>query len=227
MVAAPAHDGANNVWHTCALVNTAKQAIMRDINIIPIYMSYDSLVQRARNDIVKLALQMEVDDLVFIDTDQDWDVDDFFKLIEHDVDVVGVPIRKKSDEETYNVKLLREYKVLENGLVDVDSVGTGMLRLTRKALLAVWNDSEEYLEQGKGMGRMVFSVEIVGGVLCSEDVILCKKLNDNGIRVYIDPTLNAAHSGHKRWIGDFDTWIGLVTTEPKPTLQEMKSMKEF
>jgi len=212
MLAAPSYDGTVGVWHACALSETAKIGIQNGVNIIPIYMSFDSLVQRARNDIVQLALKTGVDDLVFIDTDQDWNPQDFFKLLSHDVDVVGCPVPKKSDVPTYNIKLVsKPYKVLDNGLVEVDSVGTGFLRVTKDALQQLWDDSEEYSEDNKTC-RMVFNIGIVDGKLHSEDVIFCAKWKALGGKVYIDPTIDSAHSGEKRWIGNFQPWIAQVTS---------------
>ena len=88
MIAAPSYDGTITVWHASALSETCKAGLAKDINVYCIYMSYDSLVQRARNDIAQLALDQGVDDLVFIDCDVDWTPEDFFKLLEHDADVV-------------------------------------------------------------------------------------------------------------------------------------------
>lgn len=207
MIAAPSHDGRVNVWHTSSLSETCKIGLKKDINVFAIYMSFDSLVQRARNDIFKLAVEHDVDDLVFIDSDQDWQPESFFRLLEHDVDVVGVPVRKKSDYENYNIKLLtKNYNVLENGLVEVDSVGTGMLRISNKALKTIWENSPEYKDNDK-ISRMVFDVSIIDGELYSEDVIFCNKCHENNINVYIDPKINVGHSGDKRWIGDFEKWI--------------------
>lgn len=215
MIAAPSHDGTVNVWHASALSETVKLGLTKDINVFAIYMSFDSLVQRARNDLIKLAIEADVDDLVFIDTDQDWNPQDFFKLLEHDVDIVGVPVPRKSDEEQYNVKLVSlDYKVLENGLVEVDSVGTGMMRLSKRAIQTVWDLADKYTELGKGESRMVFDVGIVNGELYSEDVMFCSNWTALGEKIYIDPSINVGHAGNKRWIGDFQSWIKQILENP-------------
>lgn len=216
MIAAPSHDGAVNVWHAAALAETCKIGITRDINIIPIYMSFDSLVQRARNDIVKLAIESNVDDLVFIDTDQDWNPEDFFKLLDYNVDVTGAPVPKKSDNEQYNVRLVNShYEKDRASLVEVASVGTGFLRLTSCALKAVWKTSIPYVEDNGKEGRMVFDVCIKDGKLYSEDVSFCNKWTDSGGKIYIDPSINIAHSGEKRWTGDFEKWIDTVLNKQR------------
>ena len=211
MIAAPSHDGNVNVWYVFALAETIKLGLARNINISPIFVSFDSLVQRARNDIVRIALDSGVDDLVFIDTDQDWNPEDLFTLLSHDVDIVGAPVPKKSDQEAYNVKLLGDYEVQDNGLVAVDGIGTGMLRLTYEALDQLWDASESYMESDKEQEcRMVFDVKVVDGQLWSEDNVMCQKWKDLGGTVWIDPTINCGHVGIKKWVGRFEDWIDEV-----------------
>jgi hypothetical protein len=172
-------------------------------------MSYDALVQRARNDIFKLAVDAQVDDLVFIDCDVDWSPHDFFKLLEHDVSIVSAPIIKKSDAtHTYSVKLLGDYDVNENGLVEVDGCATGFMRIRSDALHRIWDSAPEYQEKHKTEpSRMVFDVKIVDGELWSEDIVFCDSWIKLGNKVYIDPSINCGHSGEKRWVGNFSEWI--------------------
>tara|TARA_R110000823_G_scaffold312381_2_gene438993 strand:+ start:1033 stop:1689 length:657 start_codon:yes stop_codon:yes gene_type:complete len=214
MIAAPSYDGTLTVWHASALSETCKMGLAKDINIYAIYMSYDSLVQRARNDIIQLALEHEVDDLVFIDCDVDWTPEDFFKLLEYDVDVVGGIYPKKGDKEDYPVKALDGVlKTREDGLVEVEGTATGFLRLTKKAIQKIWDVSEEYTESHKPNPiRMVFDIAIVDGELVSEDIIFCKKWREMGEKVYLDPSIKLSHVGTKRWNGDFLSWINKIKT---------------
>ena len=210
MVASPSYDGKATVWHIAALVESAKIGLANGVNIIPIYMSYDALVQRARNDIFKLAIDTGVDDLFFIDCDVDWNPQDLFRLLSHDAAIVAAPIIKKSDQTTFSVKLLGEFKVLENGLTEVDGVATGFMRIRRDALEKIWDSCEEYMEPHKPEpSRMVFDVKIVDGELWSEDIVFCNRWLELGGKVYIDPLVNCGHVGDKRWVGDFYEWIKL------------------
>lgn len=211
LLASPSYDGKVSVWHAAALSETCKIGMANGINVLALYLSFDALVQRARNDIFKIAYDNKVDDLVFIDTDQDWNPQDFFKLLSHDVEIVGAPVVKKSDQPSYNIKLIGDYEVLENGLVSVDSVGTGMLRIRSDAIKKIWESSEEYREDYKPEPtRMVFNVKVIDGQLWSEDVIFCENWTSSGGKIYIDPTINCGHSGEKRWVGNFEEWIKLA-----------------
>jgi hypothetical protein len=208
LVAAPSYDGKVNVWHAAALSETCKIGLTKGINVMAVYMSYDAPVQRSRNDIFKLAHDSQIDDLVFIDCDVDWNPPDFFRLLEHDVDIVAAPIVKKSDAEQYSVKLLGDYEVNDEGLVAVDGCATGFMRISRRAIEMLWNDAPEYQERHKDQpSRMVFDVQIIDGELISEDIVLCNKWTALGGTVYIDPSINCGHSGEKRWMSNFSNWI--------------------
>lgn len=212
MLSCPSYDGKVSVWHASTLAESSKLALSQGINIVAVYMSYDALVQRARNDIVKLAIDAKVDDLVFVDADTDWSPPDLLKLLSHDVSVVGAPVPKKAFVEQYNVRLLGDYVVGDDGLVEVDGVGTGFLRVRADALAKIWAASAEYREPHKSEpSRMVFEVRVVDGVLQSEDLAFCERLKTLGEHIYVDPTIDAGHVGEHRWIGNFAAWIEQAT----------------
>ena len=210
MLAAPSYDGAITVWHASALSETCKLGLTQDINIFCIYMSYDALVQRARNDIVQLALELNVDDLVFVDADVDWKPEDFMKLLSYDADMVGGVYPKKGDEEQYPVKLKNSgYQIQDSGLLEVEGLPMGFTRITKRALQMIWDESREYREPHKEkLIRMVFDINInEDGYLVSEDIAFCEKWKGMGGKLYLDPSIDLAHVGTKRWIGNFSSWI--------------------
>jgi glycosyltransferase involved in cell wall biosynthesis len=203
LLGTPAHDGRVDVWYCNSLVNTIKLAAQHDVQIDPIYMSYDSLIQRARNDLVRLALEQQYDDLIFMDSDQEWDPAWIFRLLAHEPDVVGGTVVKKSDQTLFNVKALKSGLALNSqGLIEVESVGTGFLRISRRALEAIWDISEEYINEGRKC-RMVFDVRLIDGELVSEDNVFCAKWRGLGNSVWIDPSMTCAHIGAKKYHGNF------------------------
>jgi hypothetical protein len=203
LLGTPAHDGRVDVWYCHSLVNTIKMAAQLGIQIDPIYMSYDSLVQRARNDLVRLALEQRYDDLIFMDSDQDWDPAWIFRLLDYTEDVVGGTVVKKSDRTLFNVKVLKSgIRIEPNGLMEVESIGTGFLKISRAALEAVWDISEEYINEGRKC-RMVFDVKLIDGELISEDNVFCAKWRGLGNQVWIDPTMTCGHVGVKKYTGNF------------------------
>jgi len=215
LIGTPCYDGKTDVWYNDSLNNSIRLALKMDIDLQVVYMAYDSLVQRARNDIVKLAIENDFDDLVFIDSDQGWKPESLFRMLDHPVDVVGAPVPKKTDaQEIYNVRINNiaqfgtpyTWDYPTNGLIPVDGIGTGMLRLSKKALQDLWNISEVYRNEGRE-SRMVFDIKIVNGDLVSEDNIVCNKLKDLGYPIYVDRTMTCSHIGVKKWEGNFEKYL--------------------
>jgi glycosyltransferase involved in cell wall biosynthesis len=207
LIGTPAHDGRVDVWFANSLVNTIKLSMQKGIEIIPVYMAYDSLVQRARNDLVRLAIEEKFDYLIFIDSDQEWNPEWIFKLIAYKEDVIGATVVKKSDNIAFNVKALKDgLKQQQNGLMEVECVGTGFLKISKKALQKVWDISPEYKNEGKTC-RMVFDVQLVDGELVSEDNVFCQKWRKLGNKVFIDPNMTCNHIGVKKYTGNFLEFI--------------------
>lgn len=216
MLGTPCLDGRPEAFFANSVIQTIKLAARHGIDVAPILMSYDALVQRARNDIVKLALENDFDDLLMIDDDEEWDPAHAIALLQHQVDVVGAAVRKKTDDaELYNVKAasLPLQGDATRKLWIVDAIGTGFLRLTRRALGALWNCSEEYLDDYGQHCRMVFNVGVIGGRLWGEDTFMCQKLTQAGFKIHVDPTITVAHIGMKKYSGDFAQYIRRLLNE--------------
>jgi len=212
MIATPCYDGRLDVWYTNSLCNTIKQSIPRDINLIPIWISFDALLQRARNDSIQTALSMGVDDLIWIDSDIEWEPADFFKLLDYPVDVVGGTYPKKGEKEEYVVRqLTRRPPDPITGLLEVEGLGTGFVRMSRAAMECLWNVSKPYLDpKDNKERRMIFDVvvEEVNGIpsMISEDIHAFDKLRNNGFKIWLDSKITCNHTGPKKFKGNFDRW---------------------
>ena len=207
LLGVPAYDGRVDVWFANSLVNTIRLSYEKQVAIVPVYMAYDSLVQRARNDIVRLAIEDDFDDLIFVDSDIEWHPDWLFKLLDYDVDVVGGLYPKKSDTEQYPVHALDTGMFVEpNGLIEMQGLPTGFLRISKSALKQVWDASAEYMNEGRKC-RMVFDIAIQDGLLVSEDIIFCRKWRSLGGKVWLDPVMCCNHIGIKKYTGNFIEYI--------------------
>jgi hypothetical protein len=86
--------------------------------------------------------------------------------------------------------------------MQVEGIGTGFLKLSRKALLTLWEKSSIYWNEG-AQNRMVFDIGIVEGNLMSEDRMMCKKLTDLGFKIWLNPSMCCKHIGVKIYEGNF------------------------
>jgi glycosyltransferase involved in cell wall biosynthesis len=209
LIGTPSYDGRIDVWFANSLLGTVRMAYDKDIHVHAIYTSYDSLIQRARNSLFKLAIDGGYDDLFFIDSDCEWEPEWFFRLLERPEPIVGGALVKKNDtSEGYTVKLLdKNLKWSEDKkIIEVDGVGTGFLKINRFALEKLWNMSDEYTSEGE-KHRMVCDIKVENGDLISEDYILCNKWKSLGYKVWLDPTITLNHIGTKKYKGNFQSFI--------------------
>jgi hypothetical protein len=147
------------------------------------------------------------DKLFWIDSDIEWDPTWIGKLLNYPVDVVGGTYRKKTDgEELYVIKQLVNPAPVDTrtGLMKVDGLGCGFIRLSRRAMQYLWDASEPY--QDRGEKRMIFEVLVEDGDILSEDIYMCHKLNRGGIQVHLDRRMCCNHMGLKKYEGNFFDW---------------------
>jgi glycosyltransferase involved in cell wall biosynthesis len=209
LIATPAHDGRLDVWYTASLVNSVRIAQENGIFLHPVFMSYDALVQRARNDLFRLGL--DYDAVIWIDADLEWHPMWIMELLASDKDVIGGTYRKKTDdEELYTVKT--KNLQVEEGLVRVEGLGLGFVKMSKGAVKALWESSEVYQNEGRE-GRMVCDIQIVDGQLMSEDTMLSKKLTDLGYDIWLDPRMTCAHIGTKKFYGNFEDYAKRLTAQ--------------
>jgi hypothetical protein len=209
LIATPALDGRLDVWYTNSLVNSVRIAQENDIFLHPVFMSYDALVQRARNDLFALALYYDA--VIWIDSDLEWHPMWIMELLGSDKDVVGGTYRKKTDDaELYTVKT--QNLEAENGLVKVESLGLGFVKMSKKAVQDLWDASESYQIEGREC-RMVCDIKIMDGQLCSEDVVVFQKLKDLGYDIWLDPRMTCVHIGTKKFYGNFEDFAKRLTAK--------------
>ena len=202
IIGTPCYSGTVSVYYCASMVETIRMGESLGITTYPIYLSHDALIQRARNDLIAIALENSADAMIFVDDDMEFEPINVFKLFNYPEDVVGGTVRKKTDDaELYNINT-QNLDIGENGLIKVNSLGTGFLKLSNKAMQSLWDNSPEYENEGK-LRKMIFDVKIIDGELVSEDNVMCRRLRELGYSIYLDPEITNVHIGGKRFIGDF------------------------
>lgn len=223
LIGTPSYDGKLDIYYIDSLLNTLAQSEQHGMDVYPLFMCYDSLVQRARNDLFKAAHDADMDVLFFIDGDVGWDPKNFFKLVNSNKDIIGGSYRKKNDdEELYVVKALDDkdksldLSIDNEGLMEVAGLGCGFMKISKKAINALWNASKQYNCE-KGDNRMVFEVVCEDNDLISEDIYMCKKWRDLGNKVYLDTNITCTHTGTKTFTGNVHTWLQKFITQKSNT----------
>lgn len=202
LIATPAYDGRLDVWYVNSLVNTVRLLESNGFEVHPVFLAYDAMIQRARNDLVAIAYEDNFDDMMFIDSDMEWDPAWVLELLMAKEDVIGGTARKKTDNAEMYIVKTQDLSVHANGRIKCSGLGTGFVKLSRAAVVALWDNSPEYRNEGR-VRRMVCDVQIVDGELYSEDTVMFKKLSDLGFDCWLNPWMTCAHIGTKKFEGDF------------------------
>jgi hypothetical protein len=209
LIATPAYDGRLDVWFTTSLVNSVRIAQDNGIFLHPVFMSYDALVQRARNDLFRIGL--DYDAVIWIDSDLEWNPMWIMELLGSDKDVIGGTYRKKTDDaELYTVKTNNLES--KDGLIKVDGLGMGFVKMSKKAVQALWDASQPYQNEGRE-SRMICDIQIVDGQLVSEDNVVTRKLADLGFDIWLDPRMTCCHIGTKKFYGNFEDFAKRLTAQ--------------
>jgi hypothetical protein len=194
-------NAALSAYYVTSLFNSQK-ALAKDVEFCLDIIINEPLIQLARNKLLSVFLESDCDQLIFIDSDQAWTPDDLLKLIDSDKDFIGAPVILKTSNN-YNVSFDR---VSNDELMEVDFVGTGFLKISKKVAKAVWDISEEYKE-GDSLNKMAFEIKIIDGNIMSEDFVFCKKWKDLGGKIFIDPSIDPYHIGSASFKGNFKEYL--------------------
>jgi len=200
-IATPALDGQVNAHYTASLLRTQSAFARLGWNFEISFEIGNSLVTDARNKLVARFLGSAHTDLVFIDADISWQAEDLVRLLRHDADVVaGVYQRKSRAKLDFTVKFGPRITRDAQGLMTVDRVGTGFLRIRRPVLEHLVRCHPELqlkhpTEPGNPHLHALFDTAIVDGEYVGEDFTFCDRWRRAGGQVKIDAAIALSHHG--------------------------------
>lgn len=208
-VATPCYDG--NLTHQWAASWTATMCEFVNAKIpFDLYlMPGESLIQRARNAIVKRFMESDFQYLMMIDADMGWDAKDVLRLMSYKKDIIAAAGRRKSDDPTYCCNPIGPPLQVEQttGLVATKEVGSAFMLVSRSALermMRVYGPDLTYTDIGTGAKfTNLFDTRLQDGMLWSEDYVFCQRARAIGIDVWTDPTVKLAHIGRRAYAGAF------------------------
>lgn len=220
LLATPSYDGRFDVRYVDSLIKTLELCAQNNIKVLPYFLCYDSLIQRARNDYFKVFYNnKELDVLFFIDSDMGWNPNDFIKLVNSDKDMIGATYRKKTDnEELYAFKALGEdentFEITpdNDGLLKIAGIGYGFLKISRNCADMLFENEPNFYYGDKNN-----SADIVKNIcecvvnknnhFVSEDIIVGYKWRQMGGDVFLDTKIQCSHVGAKDYTGDVQSWL--------------------
>lgn len=210
LIATPCHDWSYSTHYMVSMLATQKHHLQNGIPFSgPISWS-GAEVERARNCMVAVFMgDPQYTHICFIDSDQGWPADTITRLASHNVDVVGVPIRKKTQEVHWNINVAEQNAEIRDGLLEVDGIGTGLLLISRKAIermFAAYPDlqvleDDDLPHNMRGSMYALFQRTLDNGQYVSEDLMFCRRFKRIGGRIFADPGIEACHVGRAEFTG--------------------------
>lgn len=205
----PSHITQSSFLRSRDLANSLGIAI--DINM----RVSDSSITRARDIMFSEFLDRwpEATDLMFIDADIGWEAEGLIRLLSHQVDFVGGAYRSRGDPEVYVLRSLDNelQRDHESGLMEVEGVPTGFLRITRRAAIKLAEAHKDawYTDPtAPGLTiRHLFNFEVRDHRLYSEDYNFCRLWRALGEKCWLDPDQNLHHVGTKVFSGNLMRWL--------------------
>jgi hypothetical protein len=167
-------------------------------------------VDDSRNRLVRDFLDGDCTDLFFLDADLGWTAADFVRLLGFDRDVVAGVYPKKHGDDAFPVRTLPgEIWSDADGLIEVEGVPTGFLRIRRGVIEALAARAQTYNARNDGAlaTPCIFERQVHDGVRWGGDYSFCRKWRALGGRVFIDPTPRFEHAGEHTWYGSVGTWL--------------------
>jgi hypothetical protein len=205
----PSHITQSSFLRSRDIANSLGFAI--DINM----RCNDSSIGRARDIMFSEFLDKHLDatDMVFIDADIGWEAEGLIRLLSHPVDFVGASYRSRGDPEVYVLRTLDNelQRDRTNGLMEVEGLATGFLRITRRAAVKLANAyKDEWYTDPTAPGltiRNLFNFEVRDHRLYSEDYNFCRRWRALGEKCWLDPEQTMHHIGPKVFTGNLMRWL--------------------
>lgn len=157
---------------------------------IGVFAPQSYAIDASRNLIVEHALEIGYDYILWVDSDMILPKNTLLRLLSHNKDIVSgvysykvingenavVKRYSKTEEDTYEDVSLKEIRETKE-LMLVDGIGFGCV-LTK---VNIFNKIEQpWFKYEKDLG---------------EDIFFCRKAQETGIEIFVDPTVKAGHVG--------------------------------
>jgi hypothetical protein len=215
-IALPAYDFKVSLKLAISLARFTQVAGKHGISVHMGSICGCSVVSRARNLLVKDMIDSDATDLLFIDSDINFEPDDIFRLMAWGADpkkgiVAGVP-RTRSENKVYIADLdydeNGELTMNGMGLVRGKRVATAFMLIRREVFEVMTEAHPEWVYKDQRSDRMIpclFDFKLTEEGYIGEDFLFCDRARELGFEVWIDPTIKLGHMGVQEYEGCFGT----------------------
>ena len=215
MLGLPTYDFKISAKLAISLASFCVQAQQHGIDIQICNISGCSVVSRVRNLIASDFLSSDCTDLMFIDSDINFDAEDIFRLMAWNIDpkkgiVAGIPVARKKGKvyiSTLDTDDDEHIFMDKMGLIRAKRVATAFMMIRRDVFTQLKDAHPEwvYHDEKKVGDEMIafFDFALKDGNYIGEDFLFCDRARELGFEVWIDPTIKLGHMGVEEFSGSF------------------------
>lgn len=209
-------------WPTAlSLARTVHACAARGIDVTICYVAGSSIITSARSLVVHRFLQGNKQRLFWIDSDIEWEPEDFLRVLglsaRMDIVSAAYPL-KVEDKKAFVIRHPDPTKATINpyGCIKVDGMGLGFTVMSRAAVEKIAATKPKVLNQASGETMAdVFRIDTFEGMLRGEDIAFFDDLRALGYEIWLDPTVELGHVGQKVYRGDVVKAFGLESVFQK------------
>jgi hypothetical protein len=215
MLGLPTYDFKISAKLAISLASFCVQAQQHGVDIQICNISGCSVVSRVRNLISYDFLQSDCTDLMFIDSDINFNAEDIFRLMAWNSEpkkgiVAGIPVARKKGKvyiSTLDTDDNEHIFMDKMGLVRAKRVATAFMIIRREVFEKLRDAHPEwvYHDEKKVGDEMIafFDFALKDGQYIGEDFLFCDRARELGFEVWIDPTIKLGHMGVEEFAGAF------------------------
>ncbi len=226
-IALPAYDFKVSLKLAISLARFAQMAPEHGIKIQLGSICGCSVVSRARNLLAQDMLESECTDLLFIDSDINFEPEDVLRLMSWASDpkmsiVAAVP-RTRSENKVYIATLdhdkdSNDLTMNGMGLVRAKRVATAFMLVRREVFETLAEKHPEWQYDDVRVGRRLtcmFDFLLTPEGYIGEDFLFCDRAREHGFEVWVDPSISLGHMGVQEYTGNFGKDVLYPMVVPK------------
>jgi hypothetical protein len=215
MIGIPSYDFKVTTKWAISFAHFCVEAQKHGVQIQVANISGCSVVSRARNLIAYDFLESDCTDLMFIDSDINFDANDIFRLMAWNSEpkkgiVAGIPVARKKGKvyiSTLDIDADQNVQMNNMGLVRAKRVATAFMIIRRDVFTTLrdahpeWQYIDDRIQEKPSYSFFDFKSTPEGYV--GEDYVFCDRAREHGYEVWIDPTIKLGHMGVHEFEGSF------------------------
>ena len=213
MIAIPAYTGVVHLSTMRSLMADTIELVKRGDTFTLVDDIGNALIADSRGVIATKFWESDADCLVFVDSDVTWQAGALLKLVDAPVDLCAGVYPNRKDPISYPLHYLDKPELWadpETGLLEVKSVATGFLKLSRACIgkmIQAYPEKHYYTAERDKQFYPLFDHVFEDGYKWGEDYSFCIRWRKIGGQVWIDPEITMGHVGYKVFQGHLGNWL--------------------